>query len=46
MGRKKRTEIRVKQKNKRKKRRLVFLKKNKNPDEYFYNGTYVARPIK
>ena len=46
MGRKKRTEIRARQKNKRKKRRLALLKKNKDPGEFFYNGIYVARPLK
>jgi hypothetical protein len=42
MGRKRRTAIRYKQKNKRKKRRLKLAKKGKNPDEHFYDGFYVA----
>jgi len=43
MGQKKRTQIKYKQRIKRKKRREKLSKAGKNPDEYFYSGAYVSR---
>ena len=46
MGRKKKTQIKSKQENKRKKRRATLFKKGRNPDEYFSSGVYVQRPLR
>ncbi|MFH1594255.1 MAG: hypothetical protein ABID09_06130 [Candidatus Omnitrophota bacterium] len=46
MGIKKRTEIKFKQKIKRKKRRAGLSKKGKNPDEHFYSGINVSKRLK
>jgi len=46
MGQKTRTELKTKQRLKRKKRRQKLSKAGKNPDEYFHAGFYVGKPIK
>lgn len=46
MGRSKRTHIKAEQKIKRRKRREKLAKAGKNPDGYFYDGFFVARPLK
>jgi len=45
MGRKKRTEIHFKQKQKRKKRRQKLQKAKRDVKEFFSNGIYVGRPM-
>ncbi|NQU94739.1 MAG: hypothetical protein HQ549_00690 [Candidatus Omnitrophica bacterium] len=46
MGIKTRYQLKLKQKAKRKKKRLKLTKKGKNPDEHFYSGFNVFRPLK
>jgi hypothetical protein len=46
MGQKKRTEIRLKQLVKRKRRRARLAKKGKNPDDSFSSGVFVSRRLK
>lgn len=46
MGIKTRYQLKLKQKAKRRKKRLKLTKKGKNPDEYFYSGFNVSRPLK
>ena len=43
MGIQRRTQIKYKQKLKRKNRRAKLLKAGKKPDEHFYDGVYVSK---
>ncbi|MBL7155707.1 MAG: hypothetical protein ISS90_01030 [Candidatus Omnitrophica bacterium] len=46
MGRSKRTSIKFKQKEKRKKERVKLAKKGKDPNEFFSSGIYIGKPLK